>query len=195
MFRRNNDKVIMDYFERKIRNTLNELDSTIYKEQQRIVEEQNARGLLSSGMTAGAILQMINDKNISSCEKTIELIEFFQAEGNIILNDKQLDEIAELYTSYYTENYMNEIEKVYFTSIRRYIGGDVGRNIANNTIVENTPKAIQRFINEKISDIKTFNKISKDEPSVKVAKRAQLISIISLTITAIIGYFSVFYGK
>ena len=59
VFRSKKKVKILDYFERKIRKDLHDLSINVFKEQQNIAEEYSSRGILASGMTGKAILDMI----------------------------------------------------------------------------------------------------------------------------------------
>jgi len=85
MFKKKQTRMINDYFNRKVHSVLGNLDISIYKAQQKIAEEHNERGVLSSGMTAGAILKMINENIHGSCKEALVLIDLFQKEKNITL--------------------------------------------------------------------------------------------------------------
>lgn len=190
----NQDTIIRDYFNRKVRSILNDLAPIVYQEQQKIAEEHNSRGVLSSGMVAGAILEMIRENILNSCREALKLIDLFQREKNVEFTDDQLNIIKEIYQSYYNDCFLSMIEKVYFANVKRYIGEEMAKSIASQIITNNTTNMIFNLVNDKVEDIKVHNLVQRDEPSVEYAKKAYSLSIFALIIPSVIGIAAIIFS-
>lgn len=189
-------KKTIDYFERKIRKDLHDLSITVFKEQQKIAEEFNSRGILASGMTGKAILDMIIENYLSSCERTLNLIEQLQKERKIKIKDRLLNLIGDMYIHYYTNSFYKSIEDVYRKNYNRYVGEEMGKNTTNEVLINNIGNQLDFIIKDKIKDIQTYNSLEKEEPSVKVARNIGITSIVITTLLTILNiYFTVFYQK
>lgn len=108
------NKIINDYFERKLEEEFQELDRRMYKRKLIIAEEHNERGILNSGIFASALFQMIIDELFDACKVSLNLIDTFQETNNLSFSDKQLRKISLLYSSRYKmkfkENIRNNLE-------------------------------------------------------------------------------------
>lgn len=194
MFRSKKKVKTLDYFERKIRKDLHDLSITVFKEQQKIAEEYSSRGILASGMTGKAILDMIVEYYLFSSERTLNLIEQFQKERKIIIKDRLLDLIGDIYIHYYTNSFYKNIEDVYRNNYNRYVGEELRKNTTNEVLINNIANKLDFIIKDKIKDIQTYNSIEKEEPSVKVARNIGITSIVITTLLTILNiYFTVFY--
>lgn len=178
--KRREEKFILDYFSRLVSSSLNNLDVTIFKEQLRIAEEHSAKGTLASGMVANDIIQMINEKFTSTCQECLTEIGVFQREKNVILKDKQLDKIAEIYSLLFIGSFLGNIERVYYENVKRYVGEKMARRVTIDATINTISNKLNTFINNKIKDTKVHNKVSKDEPSVVIARKAYRIALFSL---------------
>jgi hypothetical protein len=104
--KRKEELVSIDYFNRKIRNTLNDLEPVIFQELQKIQEAEHETGLVS-GRALHNLLTMFADKTISALMDNLSLIKELQDEKKFTFNKEQLDLIgqkhAELFSSYFMQ--------------------------------------------------------------------------------------------
>lgn len=195
MFNNKHNKVIVGYFERNVRQSISELDPIIYREHQKIVEEMNSRGLLASGMTAPSILKILQENVITSCENSLSLIETFQIKNKLTVKEKELKILSEIYTSSYISFYLDKTENVY-ESMKRYLGEESAINNTNQILINSVTNRIQNLVENKIEDIKIYNKVQQEDTSVKTARRNTIKTIIFTLLVAIATiYFNVFYNK
>ncbi|MGM0922858.1 MAG: hypothetical protein ACQEWW_16865 [Bacillota bacterium] len=196
MFNNKRNKRIIEFFERNVRNSVSELDSIIFKEHQKVVEELNSRGVLASGMTASAILKMLEENIIDSCENALSLIDTFQNKNKLKIKEHDLNDLSELYTSSYISCYLDKIEKVYYVSMERYVGKESAINISNQVVINHITNKISKIVRNKIEDIKIYNKLQQEDPSVRIAKKNTIKTIfITLIVATATIYFNVFFNK
>ncbi|MGE8019352.1 hypothetical protein ACQKOM_10590 [Peribacillus frigoritolerans] len=174
------------YFDRKIRNTINDLDHQVFMEWQRLQEEENARGTMQSGMAMQRILVMFGDMTIAALKENLKLIKEFQDEMKVTLGKGQLEVIGLKHAELFSFSYLKQIENYYKPMIESMFDSS---NITNQLLIDNTYNKIRNIAKDYVADLKVKNVLKKDEPSVKNQKRMFTLAIISLIITNIITLF------
>lgn len=177
-------KEITQYFERKIRDELNVLDVTILRDIRIVKEKASAKGVLRSGETLGSIEEAIINNVIDSCTAKLQIIDDFQDYMRFNISEEQLNEIEHIYTSYYVPFAENKIERTYLEEAKALFG-DSELNIVERYKLDNLIQKLNIMIQNKIEDVKIKNRLQKDEPSVRLSKYSNTISLISLIVAII----------
>ncbi|MFA1710242.1 hypothetical protein ACDX66_00830 [Peribacillus frigoritolerans] len=184
--KRKEELVAYGYFDRKIRNTINDLDHQVFMEWQRIQEEENARGTMKTGMATQRILVMFGDMTIVALKENLQLIKEFQDEMKVTLDKGQLEVIGLKHAELFSFSYLKQIENYYKPMIESMFDSS---NMTNQSLIDNTYNKIRNIAKDYVADLKVKNVLKKDEPSVKNQKRMFTLAIISLIITNIITLF------
>jgi hypothetical protein len=117
-------------------------------------------------MTISGMIKVLNDELFLKLNNTLDLIEKFQGKMNIILNDKQLDEIEVLYTNFFTGIYTYLYTNNLSESAKRYVGENLANNVTNSITMNSSINNINRIVKKEIDEIKIKNKVKQDEPSI-----------------------------
>lgn len=187
--RENTKNDINQFFAKKLYTEMNELDVTIFQEIQKVKEEANNRGVLHSGMTLNGIADAIINNTFSSCKKKLNLIDEFQDYMKFNIPESYLAEIGEIYSFHYVPFLTNKVEKTYVDHAKGLFG-DSFESVTNQLKLNNSIQNLKLVIGNKIDDVKIKNRLKKDEPSVRLAKYSNAISLIAIIIAIVSLFFS-----
>ncbi|WP_226536439.1 hypothetical protein [Fictibacillus halophilus] len=197
MLGKKENALIISYFKNKLSMIEMELNKTIYERIANVIEDANSRGLLSSGMTIGGMVKVLSDEVFFQVINSIKMIDEFQSKMNLKLENESLDEIGNLFSEFFTTYYVNQYSTNITEKAKRFIGENLANNITNNVAMGNTVNNIIRTINKEVNEIKIKNKVKKDEPSIRIAKKSlmnsRLALFVSIIATGITVYLNFFY--
>ena len=182
-----NEKTI-SYIETQLREACNKASVDISIGLRNKTKEFASKGSLRSGGAFFTVsINLIDNIITESYKNFLNTIEDLQSNWNVTFSDKILDCISELITKRYqglTDSVIhNNYQKIITVSNHSSSSSDLHLN----TVRQN----IKGKVDGKIQQIKIDNKVKRDEPGVKEAKRANGIAVLALIVSVISLYFSI----
>lgn len=175
-------KKINQFFVKRIKEELYELDNKIIKEIKIVKEKANSNGTLTSGETIQSITSVITENIISSCQEMLNFIDDFQEYMKFKIIDNHLKEIGEIFKTHYIpllerhfDNTLPNENKLIFKGFYDPIFDNYSKNV--------TLKRVELIISNKIENVQLKNSLKKDEPSVRLARVSISISFFLMLIS------------
>lgn len=173
---------ILALIKQQLKDTESDLSYKLYQNQLNLSEKASKKGLSHSGLKIKDYLTNLDEEIDVKLNVTFNYITKLQQEMNIKYNKDVLKSIEEECKNFYKNVYQIAYNNIEECAIN-LSGENTGKNIANSNLRDNKINDIFNKIDKELKEITLKNKIRKDEPSLKISKKALLNSRIALVVS------------
>lgn len=180
-----NEKTI-SYIETQLREACNKASVDISIGLRNKIAEFASKGSLRSGAFVTVSINLIDNTITESYKNFLNTTEALQSNWNVTFSDKILDSISELIT----KRYQGLTDSVIHNNYQKIISVSNHSSSSSDLHLNTVRQNIKGKVDCRIQEIKINNKVKRDEPGVREAKRANGIAVLALIVSVIGLYFS-----